>query len=100
MVVDVFQTDRGVLVESADDLRRGDAAVDDVLAVLLELVEDVDGDQEGAQDAEEDEEVVDAQFAPFYLRHDRVLFELPVAPAAEGFRLFQHFEVSFAWTFD
>jgi hypothetical protein len=47
VIVDVLETDGGVLIESADDLWAGDAAVYDILPVFLEFVENVDWYHEG-----------------------------------------------------
>lgn len=70
---DIFQTDRRVLIQSANDLRRGDPASDDILPVFFELVVYIDGNHKRAEDAEKDEEVVHAQLAAFYLSHDWIL---------------------------
>lgn len=60
MYVDIFKTNGGILVQSANDLRRCDPAGYDVLPVFFEFVVDVERDHQRTEDAEEDEEVVHA----------------------------------------
>ena len=48
-------------------------------------MEDVEGDEEGTEDAKKDEEVVDSQLAPFYGCHYGILVKLPHFVFPESF---------------
>ena len=76
VVADIIKVDGGVLIQPPNYLRRGYSAIHDVLSMLPELVVDIEGNQQGPEDAEQNEEVVRPQLASFDLGHHWIFPEL------------------------
>ena len=92
---DRVDTDRRILIQILYHSRVDASTLNDLFLALFDFASEIDWQHDKAQDSKCNEDVVEAEFATFYLGHDWVFFEIFAVLSHALLSLLEEFGVFF-----